>query len=137
MSTDIQGKGSPSELLQERAALHGALLSASARLAEAQDPDAILRCACDILVTVSPRIRLAWMYLGETNDGAVRPSYAVGAARACDRESRLRRCLRVRGAWLFSSWHAFSGTSVLGRGRLDHRNWLHPTALLRWVWRGM
>lgn len=83
ISSDIQGKGSPTELLQERDALNRALLGASARLAEAQDPDAILRCACDILVTVSPRIRLAWMYLGEADDGAVRPSYAVGPARSC------------------------------------------------------
>ncbi len=83
ISTDIQGKGSPTELLQERDALNRALLAASASLAEAKDPDAILRCACDILVTASPRIRLAWMYLGETGDGAVRPGYAVGPARAC------------------------------------------------------
>lgn len=82
-STDIQGKGSPTELLQERDALNRALLAASASLAEAKDHDAILRFACDILVTASPRIRLAWMYLGEAGDAAVRPSYAVGPARAC------------------------------------------------------
>lgn len=83
LSTGVPDKEAPVDVLQERDALNRALLSASATLAQAQDPEAILRCACDVLITASPRIRLAWMYLGDPEDVTVRPTYAVGPARAC------------------------------------------------------
>ena len=42
LETGVQGEETPLELLRERDALSRALLSASARLATAQDPDAII-----------------------------------------------------------------------------------------------
>ncbi|MFQ5993556.1 MAG: putative bifunctional diguanylate cyclase/phosphodiesterase [Acidiferrobacterales bacterium] len=83
LDTRIEGRESPVNVLEERDALNRALLAASASLAEGQDPEAILRCACDVLATASPRIRLAWMYLGDPNDITARPTYAAGPARAC------------------------------------------------------
>lgn len=86
LSTGVKGADPPVDLLQERDALNRALLSASANLAKAQDPEAILRCACDVLITASPRIRLASMYLGASEDVRVYPTYAAGPARACAKE---------------------------------------------------
>ncbi|MFQ5936779.1 MAG: putative bifunctional diguanylate cyclase/phosphodiesterase [Acidiferrobacterales bacterium] len=86
LDTGVQGEATPVELLQERDALTRALLTASARLAEAEDPDAILRCACDIFINASPRIRLACMYMGAPDSAASRPSYAVGPALACAKD---------------------------------------------------
>ena len=80
--TGVQGEETPLELLRERDALSRALLSASAHLATAQDPDAILRCACDSFVNASPRIRLACMYRAEPGGAGSRPDYAVGPASA-------------------------------------------------------
>jgi diguanylate cyclase (GGDEF)-like protein len=82
IATGVQGEETPVELLRERDALSRALLVASARLAEAQDPDAILRCACDVFVDASPRIRLACVYAGEPGAAVSRPNYAVGPALA-------------------------------------------------------
>ena len=82
IATGVQGEETPVELLRERDALSRALLVASARLAEAQDPDAILRCACDVFVDASPRIRLACVYAGEPGATVARPNYAVGPALA-------------------------------------------------------
>jgi diguanylate cyclase (GGDEF)-like protein len=82
LQTGVQGEETPLELLRERDALNRALLSASARLAAAQDPDAILRCACDVFVNASPRIRLACMYVGQPGGELSRPKYAVGPASA-------------------------------------------------------
>ncbi len=86
IATGVQGEETPVELLRERDALSRALLAASARLAEAQDPDAILRCACDVFVDVSPRIRLACVYAGEPGAAVSRPNYAVGPALACAKD---------------------------------------------------
>jgi diguanylate cyclase (GGDEF)-like protein len=86
IATGVQGAETPVELLRERDALSRALLVASARLAEAQDPDAILRCACDVFVDVSPRIRLACVYTGEPGAAVSRPNYAVGPALAAAKD---------------------------------------------------
>jgi diguanylate cyclase (GGDEF)-like protein len=86
IATGVQGEETPVELLRERDALSRALLAASVRLAEAQDPDAILRCACDVFVDVSPRIRLACVYTGEPGVAVSRPNYAVGPGLACAKD---------------------------------------------------
>ncbi|MEE8215418.1 MAG: GGDEF domain-containing protein, partial [Acidiferrobacterales bacterium] len=86
LGAGVQGKGPPVDILEERDALSRALLSASASLAQAQDPEEILRSACDGLVTASPRIRLASMYFGDPGDATARPTYAAGPARACAHE---------------------------------------------------
>lgn len=86
LGAGVQGKGPPIDILEERDALSRALLSASASLAQAQDPEAILRSACDGLITASPRIRLASMYFGDPGDVTARPTYAAGPARACAHE---------------------------------------------------
>lgn len=75
-------EGLPLERLRERDALTHALLSATARLAQGQDAESILRGVCDALVAASPHIRLAWMYLGDPNVAIIRPAYIIGPAHA-------------------------------------------------------
>ncbi len=72
----------PAELILERNALSGALLSVTAILAEGRDPPTILHAMCDALVAASPRLRLAWAYLGDPDVERVQPVYAAGSARA-------------------------------------------------------
>lgn len=72
----------PAELILERNALSGALLSVTAILAEGRDPLTILRAMCDALVAATPRLRLAWVYLGDPDVERVRPVYTAGSARA-------------------------------------------------------
>ena len=67
-------------ILSQRDALNRCLLAATAKLAQGQDPDTILRSICDALVSATPHIRLAWMYLGDPDAPLVRPHYAVGPA---------------------------------------------------------
>lgn len=69
------------DLLSERDALNRCLLAATAKLAQGQDPDTILKSICDALVSATPHIRLAWMYLGDPDAPMVRPHYAVGPAK--------------------------------------------------------
>lgn len=66
----------------EREAISRALLDATAGLAQSQDAETILRAVCDALVSASPHIRLAWMYVGDPDAEVIRPSYAAGPARA-------------------------------------------------------
>ncbi|NIR58548.1 MAG: GGDEF domain-containing protein, partial [Gammaproteobacteria bacterium] len=69
-------------VLDERDALIETLLGAAAGLTEGATPEAILRRACDVLVAASPRIRLAWMFVGDPDADAIRPAYAAGPARS-------------------------------------------------------
>jgi diguanylate cyclase len=64
----------------ERIALNTALLGATAKLTAGSNAEAILRVACDVLVSASPHVRLAWMYLGDPAVDSVVPVYAVGPA---------------------------------------------------------
>ncbi len=72
----------PVELILERNALSGALLSVTAILAEGRDPPTILRAMCDALVSATPRLRLAWAYLGDPDVERIQPAYTAGSARA-------------------------------------------------------
>ncbi len=124
LSTGVQGKEPPVDILEERDALSRALLSASADLAQAQDTEAILRSACDGIITASPRIRLASMYLGDPDDATVRPTYAAGPARACAEEvwwGGGRRTRRWPGLQQLSSTRPvianIRSDAILGPGR--------------------
>lgn len=65
---------------EEQASIYRALLAATASLAKGSTPQEVLRAACDALIASSNHISLAWMYLGNPEAEAIRPSYAVGRA---------------------------------------------------------
>jgi len=67
---------------QEQLLIYKALLMATKSLALGNTPDEVLRAACDALVSSSEHICLAWMYLGNQETEAIRPSYAAGRASA-------------------------------------------------------
>ncbi len=71
---------------QEQLLIYKALLMATKSLAQGNTPDEVLRAACDALVASSERISLAWMYLGNPDSEAIRPSYAAGRASAYARD---------------------------------------------------
>lgn len=73
--------GPPAELILERDALSGALLSVTASLAQGRDPEAVLHVMCDQLVAASPHLRLAWAYLGDPDVELIAPTYSAGPAR--------------------------------------------------------
>ncbi|HVC49933.1 MAG TPA: bifunctional diguanylate cyclase/phosphodiesterase [Burkholderiales bacterium] len=66
---------------REQIALYDALLTAASSVALRETPAAIMRSACDALITASPCIQLAWMYFGEKSVQSFRPAYAIGPAR--------------------------------------------------------
>ncbi|MDE2088482.1 MAG: GGDEF domain-containing protein, partial [Gammaproteobacteria bacterium] len=66
---------------QQREALLGALLQATANLTKGHDVTTILQSFCDALVVASPHIRMAWIYLGEPDPDILRPTYSAGPAR--------------------------------------------------------
>jgi len=68
------------ESTQEQLSIYKALLMATKSLAQGSTPDEVLRAACDALVASSEHICLAWMYLGNPDSEAIKPSYAVGVA---------------------------------------------------------
>lgn len=65
----------------ERDFISNTLLHATGQLAKGQEPSGILRRACNALVSASPHIQLAWMYIGTATDTALAPEYATGKAR--------------------------------------------------------
>ena len=65
---------------QERLLIYQALLVATASLSAGGTPYDVLKAACDGLVASSRAICLAWMYLGNPEGEAIRPSYSVGRA---------------------------------------------------------
>ncbi len=83
MPPSVSGQQAVSEhWKRERIALSNALLGATASLAGGSNAADILRAACDALVSASPHIRLAWMYLGDPEAKSIAPAYAVGPAAA-------------------------------------------------------
>lgn len=82
LGSELRGEESSPELLRERDAVSRGLLAASARLAEAVDPTAVLHGTCDALASVSPHIRLACLYLGDPDQPGARPDYSAGPAEA-------------------------------------------------------
>ena len=63
---------------RERVAISDALLAATAGLAAGDTMDAVLRTACNALVSASSHIRLAWKYIGPINGETITPTYVVG-----------------------------------------------------------
>jgi diguanylate cyclase (GGDEF)-like protein len=63
---------------RERIAISDALLDATASLATGDTVDAVLRTACNALVSASSHIRLAWKYLGPYDAETIVPMYTVG-----------------------------------------------------------
>ncbi len=82
LGSELREEESSLELLRERDAVSRALLAASARLAEAVDPTAVLHGACDALASVSPHVRLACLYLSDPAAPGARPDYSAGPASA-------------------------------------------------------
>ena len=64
----------------EQLMIYKALLAATTSLAQGSTSHEVLRSACDALVASSRHICLAWMYLGNPEGEAIRPSYSVGRA---------------------------------------------------------
>lgn len=63
---------------EEQVCIYRALLAATASLAGGSTPEAVLRAACDALVTSSAHISLAWTYLGNPETEDILPAYAAG-----------------------------------------------------------
>lgn len=80
LGNELRSEELPAALLRERDAVSRALLAASAGLAEAIEPAALLRSACDALASVSPHIRLACLYKGDPDAAGARPDYTAGPA---------------------------------------------------------
>jgi diguanylate cyclase (GGDEF)-like protein len=69
---------SAEEWEHERIAISDALLDATARLAAGDTVNAVLRTACNALVSASSHIRLAWKYIGRYDAETIVPMYTVG-----------------------------------------------------------
>lgn len=69
------------DIISERYVLSQALLAATASVARCAEPDAVLRGPSAVLsLPQAPRIKLAWMRLGELDADILHPEYAVGSA---------------------------------------------------------
>lgn len=68
------------DIVEERLKLSQALLNATASMARSTEPSIVFRAICDSLVQATPRIKLAWMILGDLDAHILHPEYAVGPA---------------------------------------------------------
>jgi diguanylate cyclase (GGDEF)-like protein len=66
---------------RERIAISDALLAATAGLVAGDTVTAILRNACNALVSASSHIRLSWDYIGPFDAALIKPMYSVGPAK--------------------------------------------------------
>lgn len=81
----------------ERARLSSALVDAMGDLDDGETMAAVLARFADRLAAASPRLRLAWLYLGDPRAALIRPQYCAGAERrygeslAVDRSTLMMR----------------------------------------------
>ena len=70
------------DLAAERLRVSNALVSGIGALDSEADAGRLLQSFADFLVGATPRFRLAWFFIGDPNDLAIRPQYCAGPQRA-------------------------------------------------------
>ncbi len=108
----------------ERYRLASTLLDAATRLISSTDRAEVLQGFCNTLVTATPHVRLAWLWMGEPDAQEVTPMIFAGPAREYAGQ------LRIQRGWLVQKGPVFQ---VLSGSEVSEMN-ISPRSLYR-PWR--